>query len=202
MAGLVAMRKVGGFVMKGGIKNYSDNDQVEFLRAAQKWPALKGEWAAKQILGAGENGIVLKFECTGSDPRVPKFMVVKQSHEEEKNELQLESRHLQRIAATGTEHVVRLYRTVRGVPGSGTSTQFDPHPDDGYQMYRIYLEFCGAGDSEKYRENKLKQGRELGTPGRCIIPEEHLWRILHCIARGLLVLEQGSEDPDDPDTDE
>jgi len=91
---------------------------------------------------------------------------------------------------------------VCGGPGSDTSTQFDPDPDDDCRVYRIYLEFCGAGDLEQYREIELKQKLEVGTPSRCIISEEHLWRMIHCIARGLLVLEKGSEDLDVPNTDE
>jgi len=82
-------------VMKDRIENYSDSDQVEFLRAAQNWPVLKGKRAANQTLGAGTNGIVPKFQYKGSGPRMSRFMVVMQSHEDEQNELELDSRHLQ-----------------------------------------------------------------------------------------------------------
>jgi hypothetical protein len=42
----------------------------------------------------------------------------------------------------------------------------------------------------------MERMEELGSDMiTCAIPEEHLWRIMHCLAKGFLVLAQGSEDP-------
>lgn len=84
-----------GFVMRDEIHGYTHANQVKFLEAAKNFPDLNGNWTPKQILGAGGYGIVLKFEYTGNDPAMPRFMVVKQSSELEQESIELESRHLQ-----------------------------------------------------------------------------------------------------------
>lgn len=86
--------------------------------------------------------------------------------------------------------MVRLYKKAASGTGSGTSEagSFDP----AGTVYRMYMEFCDAGDLNNYRESKLDAAN--GEP-RSMVPEEHFWRMLHCLARGLLVMEQGSEDP-------
>jgi len=59
-------------------------------------------------------------------------------------------------------------------------------------------EFAGNGDMNAYMKRKQKLGADMVT---CVIPEEHLWRIMHCLARGFLILATGSEDLKTPNPD-
>jgi hypothetical protein len=60
----------------------------------------------------------------------------------------------------------------------------------------VNREFARLGDMDAYMRRKELLGEEMIT---CAIPEEHLWRIMHCLARGFLVLATGTEDPKKPD---
>lgn len=53
----------------------------------------------------------------------------------------------------------------------------------------MYIEFCGGGDLGNWRK-KIRQGDKRYF----VIPEEVLWRMLLCLAKGALVLDSGSEE--------
>lgn len=116
---------------------------------------------------------------------------------DEEDSVKLESRHLRRLTAIKTEHIVKLYKAVQIGPGAGTSEKFDPDPGDvnDPRVYRMYLECCESGDMAGYGLAKLKEAK-ASFARKCVIPEEHFWRIFYCLAKGLLVMEQGSESTD------
>jgi hypothetical protein len=130
---------LGGFAMnkKFWQKGYR-NRQVQFLESSAKWDPLRGEWQPRKIVGFGSFGVVIQFEYKGSDPNMPKFMAVKQSSGED---LEQESIALQRIAVTGTDHVVKLYKAVHKDDGAGILGQKDPLPvpPKNKQVSRIYM---------------------------------------------------------------
>jgi serine/threonine protein kinase len=156
------------------------------------------------VLGGGTSGIVGLWEYIGpivAPPAVapPDFVVVKQVIPDNEYELNVESQLMERImrstAPNGTEHVVKLYKSAYSDPGGGTSDP-DPSPyggdgahDPAKDVCRIYMEYVQGGDLE----NKLKK-----LPRRQAWLEEDLWRLMGCLARALVILECGTENPQAP----
>lgn len=148
------------------------------------------EWQAKGVLGAGAYAIVGLWEYIGNNPNTPPFVVVKQQSKSHYT-LKFESKLLSDIQQScDTEHIVKLLKPCYREGGSGTSTA-DPHPfrDDGQydprlQVAKMYLEYCERGELGRKVQNCVYRH-----------PVEHIWRILDCMARGLAVLEHGTEDP-------
>ena len=69
---------------------------------------------------------------------------------------------------------------------------FDPLPYGKNGKYnvdrevaRIYMEFVPGGDCHQYYQNLVKDSPY-------VIPEEHVWSILHCLAKACLVLGKSS----------
>jgi hypothetical protein len=69
---------------------------------------------------------------------MPKYMAIKQSSGDD---LDQESIALQRIAATGTDHVVKLHKAVHKDDGAGILGAKDPAPvpPRNRQVSRIYM---------------------------------------------------------------
>lgn len=142
----------------------------------------------------GTNGMVGQWDYMGKDATKPRHMAIKQAAPADKVDLMVESKMLHLLASTGSEHIVRLYKAAHASPGTGTMDEQDPLPfddngvfDEDEQVYRMYLELADGGDMFRWM-------RKL-TPPANKPPEEHLWRILLCMAKALHVLEYGSEDP-------
>ncbi len=66
--------------------------------------------------------------------------------------------------------------------------------DEDEQISRMYLEFGNGGDMKGWQDSLADDDGNSLQP-----PEEHLWRILGCLAKALHLLEFGSEDPSVPD---
>jgi hypothetical protein len=96
-------------------------------------------------------------------------------------------------AAGGSEHIIKLYRQAVQQPGTGTNNFFDPHPWDAagayrpaLHLHRIYLEYCQGGDLADAVDKP-----NVPSP----LPEEYIWRVLDCLARAMMLLENGQEIP-------
>lgn len=143
-------------------KRISERRQREWLRRSKTWADLPAtEWKAKRVLGGGGQGICGLWEYIGKNPKTPGFLVVKQVVGKTSLALRHESKFLRDIQeASGTEHVVKLYKSWHSEGGTGTSFA-DPHPvrDDGtydpkQEVSRIYIEYCEKGDlSRKWKQN-------------------------------------------------
>lgn len=65
-----------------------------------------------------------------------------------------------------------------------------PHPHlPQNDVGRMYIEYCPGGDLEQMHE-KNPQGRQWA--------EEEIWRLLECLARGAVVMDSGTENPQTP----
>lgn len=130
---------------------------------------------------------------------MPRAMVVKQSAPDDNVQMHNESKLLHMLACTGTNHVVKLFKSHHYSGGTGTTVTQDPLPlhdgkyDSDYDISRMYLELADGGDMYDWIR-KLQRANPTGKP-----PEEHMWRIFGCLMRALLVLETGNEDPNSSD---
>lgn len=130
---------------------------------------------------------------------MPRAMVVKQSAPDDDVQMHNESKLLHMLAATGTNHIIKLFKSHHYSGGTGTTTTQDPLPlkkgkyNADHEVSRMYLELGEGGDMFDWIRT-LQRVDPIGKP-----PEEHMWRIFGCLVRGLLVLETGSEDPNSPD---
>lgn len=165
-----------------------------------RWPGLDPtEWQARRVLGMGTFGLVGQWDYIGNDPTKPRNIAIKQTAPDEIESMAAESKFLHLIASTGTKHVVKLYKAAHRDAGTGTMKEADPLPFDrngdfnaDLQVNRMYLEFAPSGDMYGWMS-------KLRSPVRKP-PEEHMWRILQCIAKALHVLEYGTEEPAARDT--
>lgn len=174
--------------------------QKSWLSRARKWAGFQsreGEhhgWYGVKVLGAGTFGVCGLFAYWGSSPTTPRYLVVKQGQN-----LRSESNCLRRLGHYSPQHVVKLYKAAlqSGEGGSGTTDAdgFDPYFDKDQPLSqtidRIYLEYCPGGELPGF-------GSYPVDDRICRAPEEHLWRLLHCMAKGLLMMITGSEDPLEP----
>ena len=92
-----------------GKKLYSRRRQEQWLRQSKTWDGLDSSvWKAKRVLGVGGNGIVGQWEYQGADLNMPKNIVIKQGSDHVG--MSWESRFLKLLAATGSDHFVKLYK--------------------------------------------------------------------------------------------
>lgn len=181
----------GGFALVGG-PAVSAQQQRDWLEGSASWIAFPKVWKGHKVLGAGANGICGLWDYTGTSQQQPRHLVVKQSPN---NELDIESKLLRECTAQGAEHVVKLYRQNHRADGSGTHENWDPSPYVGKlyererQVYRIFIEYCENGDLEGQLFNTI---HNLFPQS---VPEEYIWRIFHCLAKGCAMLEKGRENP-------
>jgi hypothetical protein len=133
-----------------------DRRSQVWLERSVSWKGILGAWQGVKVLGQGGYGLCGLFKYVGSDQSRPRYIVVKQSGKPDRN-LQNESRLLAQCRASGTPHVVKLYKSYHQEGGTGTSAKFDPFPytnrpilGDVYalakEVSRIYLEYCPRGD--------------------------------------------------------
>lgn len=173
-----------------------------------RWPGLDPrEWQARRVLGAGASGVVGQWDYIGNDVTKPRAMAIKQAMPRDYVAMASESKFLHLIAGTGTQHIAKLYKAAHEDSGTGTMkeaedenaddpTNFrDPLPfddegnfDEQLQVNRMYLEYVSGGDL-----GGLLRGMKEDPTQKP--PEEHLWRILQCLAKAQHVLEFGTEDP-------
>jgi serine/threonine protein kinase len=178
----------------------SQRQQEEWLIRSEQWPDMAANnYIGRKVLGAGGHGIVGVWENKNKNlpPNMPKYIVVKQVSDLNAmiyEPLRVESKLLRDILGTGTEHIIKLYKSTHRAGGTGTSSTKDPLPfavggawDPNREVGRIYLEFCPNGDLET-QLNTIRDNHES-------MPEEFIWRVLHCLASALLILKQGHEDP-------
>jgi serine/threonine protein kinase len=128
---------------------------------------------------------------------MPKLIVVKQVSDVGPGvlsiPLRVESKVMRDILGTNTEHVVKLYKSFYREGGSGSHTQRDPLPFGNNGAWaparfvaRFYMEYCRNGNLKSQLDKVIEQGE--------VIPEEYIWRFLHCLASALVVIRHGNED--------
>lgn len=168
-------------------KGTSARRQFAWLERSKSWPELPQiEWQAQKVLGLGSYAITGLFSYIGNDPITPRHLV-KQSNASTATALRVESKILHLTTGTDTNHIVRLYKGFHRAGGTGTGEN-DPLPYDqtgaynqNLEVVRIYLEYAQGGDAQALLD-------QIGRNKNYVIPEEHLWRILDCLARACLVL--------------
>lgn len=172
----------------------SVKEQRAWLARSSQWPTIQANnYVGKRVLGAGTYGIVGAWELRGNSATLPTIIVVKQVFGRNSMEtLRVESKLLRDIMTSNTTHVVKLYKSFHKEGGSGSSTSKDPLPsftENGNwtrdsRVGRIYMEYCPNGSLE----SSMKKVNGF-------LPEEYVWRVLHCLATALVVLSHGNEDP-------
>lgn len=167
-------------------KGTSARRQFAWLERSKYWPELpQTEWRAQKVLGMGNYAIAGLFSYIGSDSTKPRQLVVKQSNTTVEAALRLESKILHLTTGTGTDHIVKLYKGCHRAGGTGTGEN-DPLPyyngayNENMEVARIYLEYASGGDGQALLD-------QISRTKNYVIPEEHLWRILDCLARACLV---------------
>ncbi|KAF8866215.1 kinase-like protein [Acephala macrosclerotiorum] len=182
------------------IDRMSQRRQFAWLERSKLWPGMDPtQWQARKVLGIGTTGLVGQWDYIGSDPNMPRAMVVKQSAPDDDIQMHNESKLLHMLTATGTNHIIKLFKSHHYSGGTGTTTTQDPLPlkkgkyNSDREVSRMYLELGEGGDMFDWIRT-LQRTDPIGKP-----PEEHMWRVFGCLVKGLLVLETGSEDPNIPD---
>lgn len=163
----------------------------KWLASESKWKNRVGRgWVAKKVLGRGGFGIVGHWEYVGPDRdfKPLKDVVVKQATTLRAGGtkgpgLIEEGEFLQSFLSARTKHIVRIYRRVYRDLGAGTLSQ-----DPAAEVHRMFLEFCPGGDLHDVWHKKK-------TAGELPFSEVQLWMIFHCLARALLVMHCGGENP-------
>lgn len=167
----------------------SKRRQFAWLDRTKTWETLQpvSDWRARKVLGKGTSGLCAVIDHL-SDPICS--VVVKQTLAAEAPSLHNESKLLHLLASTGTEHIVKQLKGYHRGGGTGTSV-VDPLPygdmvddyDLDYEVARIFLEHLPGGDMYVGIFKEIFQ-----IQGLVDMPEEHLWRILLCLAKAALVL--------------
>ncbi|KUJ13531.1 uncharacterized protein LY89DRAFT_754342 [Mollisia scopiformis] len=178
-----------GYDEKAVARGLSKRRQSEWLERSKKWPDLPARrWAARKVIGKGAYGICGQWDYTGNDKSMPRQIVVKQSIGSTAKILRGESKMMHLTTSTGADYVVKLYKGCHRGAGTGTS-DIDPLPYNSLGMYiphqevvRMYMEYAPGGDLDAFFK------RLIATPGARVIPEEHLWRLLHCLAKASMAL--------------
>jgi hypothetical protein len=178
-------------------RTMSARRQIEWLRRSRSWRGLDPRiWRARKVIGVGGNGIVGLWDYKGDNAKMPKHMAVKQGID--RNGMAWESRMLKILTGSGSNHIVKIYKSMYAAGGTGTMLGTDRLPFDykgnynkDYEVYRYYLEYCENGDLSSYSQSLYFNQTVLGL----FAPEEYMWRIFTCLAKAILVLEQGTEDP-------
>jgi serine/threonine protein kinase len=186
-----------GLAMEPG--GMSAQQQKEWLGRSARWPDLQANhYVGKRVLGSGTHAIVGVWERQGIPPAaMPKLIVVKQVSDMGPGvlsiPLRVESKVMRDILGTNTEHVVKLYKSFYREGGSGSHTQRDPLPFGNNGAWatarfvaRFYMEYCRNGNLKSQLDKVIEQGE--------VIPEEYIWRFLHCLASALVVIRHGNED--------
>ncbi|KUJ21758.1 kinase-like protein [Mollisia scopiformis] len=182
--------------------NFSPYRQTAWLQRSENWLNLPKDWFPRKVLGRGTYGIVGRWDYNGDNTAMPRSIAVKQTGVTKAGPLMLESKLLRLLTLVGDEHIIKLYKGCHLEGGSGTDRELDPLPysPDTFagpkelDVSKIYIEFMPGGDARQWL-------KELEKDKKYVVPEEHLWRILNCLARAILILEQGSDNPAVPDAD-
>lgn len=181
-----------------------EKQQKAWLERSAQWSdMIVNPYVGKRLLGSGSHGIVGVWEYKGiPPPQMPKLIVVKQVSDiaaggnSFSEPLRVESVAMGWINGTNTEHVVKLYRMYFETGGSGAHGIKDGLPvitpagtiGPNSKIARIYMEYCRGGTVHSQLSAVVDQGD--------IIPEEYVWRFLHCMASALVVLRHGNENSD------
>lgn len=178
----------------------SINQQTAWLERSKKWPEMVANaYVPKKLLGAGAYGIVGVWEYRGNPPaQMPKLIAVKQASDSRGPDvatepLRVESKMMGYVNATNTAHAVKLYKPYHETSGSGSHPEKDPLPvlnaagvlQPRTKVARIYMEYCRNGTPLDQME--LLRERNID------MPEEYIWRVIHCISSALVVLMHGNE---------
>jgi len=172
-----------------------------WLYRSRTWAGFEGIWKAARVLGAGTHGVAALFNKIGKADEYPEKIVVKQSGKPDPDLLS-ESHYMTRIKEAGkSNHFPDIYKTYYEESGTGTHKTRDPKfpvvqyidgtlgIDPDKQVSRIMIEYCPGGNLWSYQEKHWSTS----------VPAENvLWTILACLARALVTLELGTDDPDDP----
>ncbi|KAH8812135.1 hypothetical protein F5884DRAFT_303896 [Xylogone sp. PMI_703] len=179
----------GRTLRKGFEKRMTPSQQEKWLQSSASWPDTPAsEWKGVKVLGLGGYGLVGLWKYLGSDPNMPKAIVVKQSPHVDLS-LQHESDFLDMLNISGSKHVPRLFKGFHTEVGTGSS-DWDLK---GKPVSRIYLEYCEHGDMAGFIQ-RMYDRYSTQNP----MPEAYIWRIFECLALALCVVAHGNENLEGP----
>lgn len=108
-------------------------------------------------MSISSSAIIALLRYTGQDASIPRHIVVKQALL--KYSMDIESKILHQLTDTGTDHVVKLYKSYYSDVETGSSNDVDPYPsgdngnaDQSGKVGRFFLEYFEDGDLENYVE--------------------------------------------------
>ncbi|KAL3422613.1 hypothetical protein PVAG01_06769 [Phlyctema vagabunda] len=179
--------------------------QKEWQNKSDQWERQWPEWRPVRFLGRGGTGTVGLWE--GIYEGVKRNVVVKQigygdidalgfergkrvrtpildrrSAETESTIMETSQRN------NGTDHIVKIYEKAHLTQGTGTHRTADPK-NKKTPVIRMFMEYCDQGDLFRF----LEENADENSP---IYAESSIWAVWECLARALVVLEHGCEDPD------
>jgi serine/threonine protein kinase len=180
--------------MEAGTVPFRDSDKLLFLASEPQWSQRLGEgWKGIRFLGRGAFGVVGLWEYQGDPtaPSAPKItkVVVKMSCDEPMDQANLvfgtkspfeEGWMLEQLAKAGSPHIIRQYG------GNKIGDRFG----DMDKVVRIFLEYCRGGDLDQFVG-------PVGGKAEEPLSEVDLWTIFRCLAKGVAVLDRGTENPNE-----
>ncbi|KAF4626247.1 hypothetical protein G7Y89_g11913 [Cudoniella acicularis] len=101
-------------------------------------------------------------------------------------ELENEGKLLVEMVQGGAKHVLGIYHNVIMGAGQGTIERFD---EEDKKVGRMYLEYCEGEDFINWNFECYKKYSAANS-----IPEKHVWKVMKCLALGLVAIEHGTED--------
>ncbi|RDW65495.1 hypothetical protein BP5796_10187 [Coleophoma crateriformis] len=159
-----------------------------FLSSEPSWtqrlPGSGGPWTPVKCLGQGTAGIAGLWRGTGSNPAIPRLIVVKQETVAagETPSIPHEETFLRQFRQRGFEHLLRILNPDR------ISHEWNSR---GEAIYRIWLEYCDEGTFVNLVESTISNNSTYTAANP--LPEDLIWYIFHCLAKALLAMDAGSE---------
>ncbi|RDW66852.1 hypothetical protein BP5796_09601 [Coleophoma crateriformis] len=163
--------------------------QAQWLNGLTEINYLSPDWKPLRVLGRGGQGIVGLWEHKVDKRRI----AVKQAtYTSTRPGLQWEANILAMLRHTNSGHIPHMIGEMEAGVGAGDAGQtFDTGP-----VHRMKLEYCPGGTLWDWLSQRWDIA--LYQKGPASVDEKTLWEIFHCLARGVLAIHHGSEDPSAP----
>lgn len=167
-----------------------------WLRSEPNWKNRVGkDWRGVRVLGQGGYGITGHYQYVGTNPSVRvRDLCVKQTATNEFGSFGVgggggavqEGDMLNHFKGT-CPHIIQILHGPFNDTGSGVELDGDIDELDA-PVERIYLELMEGGD--------LCSAIEKAKKTKYTWKEEELWSIFYCLAKAVLAMHSGSEDPE------
>ncbi|KAI9642569.1 hypothetical protein NHQ30_009374 [Ciborinia camelliae] len=175
----------------GAPSTWTDETARKWLATSSSWVegGLGPHWTGIRILGTGGFGVAGLWQYRGPAESAPpneiRELCVKQTVADRttKRDAFEEGRILKILAEIEepSVHIVRMY-------GGVAEDTFE-----GLRVVRLFLEFCRGGDLGSLVE--VGEREKSGCAGPKAVGEGDVWEIFGCLAKGVAVMDRGTEDP-------